>query len=59
VLNQDGAPIKGLYAASEVVGLYYKTYTGATDKDNVSICFYWGITELPLIGTHRVAVPRK
>jgi tricarballylate dehydrogenase len=30
VLNQDGIPIKGLYAAGEVVGLYYKTYTGAT-----------------------------
>ncbi len=30
VLNQDGAPINGLYAAGEVVGLYYKTYTGAT-----------------------------
>ncbi len=30
VLNQDGAPIKGLYAAGEVIGLYYKTYTGAT-----------------------------
>lgn len=30
VLNQDGSPIKGLYAAGEVVGLYYKTYTGAT-----------------------------
>ncbi len=30
VLNQDGVPIRGLYAAGEVVGLYYKTYTGAT-----------------------------
>ena len=30
VLNQDGIPIKGLYAAGEVVGLYYQTYTGAT-----------------------------
>lgn len=30
VLNQDGAPIPGLYAAGEVVGMYYKTYTGAT-----------------------------
>lgn len=30
VLNHDGVPIKGLYAAGEVVGLYYKTYTGAT-----------------------------
>ena len=27
---RDGVPIKGLYATSEVVGLYYKTYTGAT-----------------------------
>ncbi len=30
VLNLDGVPILGLYAAGEVVGLYYKTYTGAT-----------------------------
>lgn len=30
VLNSDGEPIPGLYAAGEVVGLYYKTYTGAT-----------------------------
>ncbi|MBM3344776.1 MAG: FAD-dependent oxidoreductase [Betaproteobacteria bacterium] len=30
VLNQDGVPIKNLYAAGEVVGIYYKTYTGAT-----------------------------
>ena len=30
VLNQDGIPINGLYAAGEVMGLYYKTYTGAT-----------------------------
>ncbi len=30
VLNLDGVPIPGLYAAGEVVGLYYKTYTGAT-----------------------------
>ena len=30
VLDLDGAPIPGLYAAGEVVGLYYKTYTGAT-----------------------------
>lgn len=30
VLNGDGEPIAGLYAAGEVVGVYYKTYTGAT-----------------------------
>ena len=30
VLNQDGVAMRGLYAAGEVVGLYYKTYTGAT-----------------------------
>ena len=30
VLNLDGVPIPGLYAAGEVVGMYYKTYTGAT-----------------------------
>ncbi len=30
VLNNDGAVIPGLYAAGEVVGMYYKTYTGAT-----------------------------
>ncbi len=30
VLNNDGEVIPGLYAAGEVVGVYYKTYTGAT-----------------------------
>jgi len=30
VLNTDGEVIRGLYAAGEVVGLYYKVYTGAT-----------------------------
>jgi tricarballylate dehydrogenase len=30
VLDQDGVAMRGLYAAGEVVGLYYKTYTGAT-----------------------------
>ena len=30
VLNQQGDPIPGLYAAGEVVGLYYGNYIGAT-----------------------------
>jgi tricarballylate dehydrogenase len=30
VLNPDGLPIGGLYAAGEVVGMYYRHYTGAT-----------------------------
>lgn len=30
VVNSDGAPISGLYAAGETVGLYYRNYTGAT-----------------------------
>ena len=30
VLCTDGEPIPGLYAAGEVVGLYYRVYTGAT-----------------------------
>ena len=30
VLNQQGDPIPGLYAAGEVVGMYYKNYVGAT-----------------------------
>jgi tricarballylate dehydrogenase len=30
VLNADGEEIPGLYAAGEVIGLYYGTYTGAT-----------------------------
>jgi tricarballylate dehydrogenase len=30
VLNADGEVIPGLYAAGEVVGLYYKVYAGAT-----------------------------
>jgi tricarballylate dehydrogenase len=30
VLDMDGIPIAGLYAAGEVIGLYYGVYTGAT-----------------------------
>lgn len=30
VVNADGEVIPGLYAAGEVVGVYYKTYTGST-----------------------------
>jgi tricarballylate dehydrogenase len=30
VINADGAIIPGLYAAGEMTGLYFKTYTGAT-----------------------------
>ena len=30
VLNNDGEAIPGLYAAGEVVGIYYRHYTGAT-----------------------------
>ncbi len=30
VINTEGDPIPGLYAAGEVVGLYYRVYTGAT-----------------------------
>lgn len=30
VLDQDGAPIQGLYAAGETMGIYYRVYTGST-----------------------------
>jgi tricarballylate dehydrogenase len=30
VLDGDGMPIQGLYAAGEIIGTYYRTYTGAT-----------------------------
>ena len=30
MLDTEGDPIPGLYAAGEVVGLYYRTYTGST-----------------------------
>ncbi len=30
VLNMDGDAIPGLYAAGETMGIYYRTYTGAT-----------------------------
>ncbi len=30
VLDLDGAPIAGLYAAGETMGLYFRTYTGST-----------------------------
>ncbi|VTU34448.1 Fumarate reductase flavoprotein subunit precursor [Variovorax sp. PBS-H4] len=30
VIDNDGRPIRGLYAAGEAAGLYYQVYTGAT-----------------------------
>lgn len=30
VLNKEGDPIPGLYAAGETIGMFYKNYTGAT-----------------------------
>ena len=30
VVNRDGYPIPGLYAAGETVGLFYGVYVGAT-----------------------------
>ncbi len=30
VLDRDGEPIAGLYAAGEIIGTYYGNYTGAT-----------------------------
>ena len=30
VIDQDGRPISGLYAAGETMGIYYRTYTGST-----------------------------
>lgn len=30
VVDTDGAPINGLYAAGETAGFYYRTYTGST-----------------------------
>ncbi len=30
VISTEGDPVPGLYAAGEVAGLYYRTYTGAT-----------------------------
>ena len=30
VIDGDGRPIEGLYAAGEIIGTYYHTYTGAT-----------------------------
>ena len=30
VLNKEGDPIAGLYAAGEIIGSYYRNYTGAT-----------------------------
>ncbi|MCB8882632.1 FAD-binding protein [Acidisoma cellulosilytica] len=30
VLDSDGLPIRGLYAAGEIIGLFHGTYTGAT-----------------------------
>jgi tricarballylate dehydrogenase len=30
VVDHDGRPIVGLYAAGETMGIYYRTYTGST-----------------------------
>ncbi|MFD0854440.1 FAD-binding protein, partial [Actinomadura adrarensis] len=30
VVDRDGRPMKGLYAAGELTGLYYSNYTGST-----------------------------
>ena len=30
VLDSDGGPIEGLYAAGETAGMYYRVYTGST-----------------------------
>ena len=30
VLNQDGRPIPGLYAAGETMGIYFNDYVGST-----------------------------
>lgn len=30
VIDHDGNPIPGLYAAGETMGIYYRTYTGST-----------------------------
>ena len=30
VVNADGNPVHGLYAAGETAGIYYRTYTGST-----------------------------
>ncbi len=30
VIDLDGNPIPGLYAAGETMGIYYRTYTGST-----------------------------
>jgi hypothetical protein len=32
VINSDGEPIRGLYAAGETVGLYYKTWAWAPNQ---------------------------
>jgi tricarballylate dehydrogenase len=30
VVDHNGSPIPGLYAAGETAGMYYRTYTGST-----------------------------
>ena len=30
VLDMDGRPLPGLYAAGETMGVYHRTYTGST-----------------------------
>ena len=41
VLNRDGDVIPGLYAAGEVVGIFYGNYTGATSVLKGAVVVLW------------------
>ena len=43
VIDTDGRPIPGLYAAGEAAGLYYQVYTGATTvmRGAVTVAYLW------------------
>jgi tricarballylate dehydrogenase len=52
VVDADGEPIPGLYAAGEITGLYYRNYTGATSVLR-------GMVFGKLAGAHAAAHPLK
>ena len=48
IINTEGDVIPGLYAAGEVVGLYYRVYTGATSVMRGAVTGRWAGTDAAL-----------
>jgi len=59
VIDADGRPVPGLYAAGEATGLYYQVYTGATSVlrgavfgkiagENAADVRFWPLADIPI-----------